>query len=284
MRKRALGKGLEALIPTKEKEVFHEGYRMILIKDIKPNPYQPRAKIEEKEVEDLIASIKEKGVIEPIVVKRKENHFVLAAGERRLKAAEFAGMTEIPAIIRDLTDQELLEIGLIENLHRKDLNPIEEALAYEQLNKNFGLTHEQISQLVSKDRTTITNTLRLLSLPKKIKEYLRAGKLSEGHARVLLSIEDEIKMLQIAERIVREELSVRATEQLLKKLQRLPRIAPGPEKEPNLLILEDELSKILHTKVTVNWKKNQGSIMIHCFSLEDFNRIYDLLKKMKRGT
>ena len=281
MRKRALGKGLEALIPAKNKAVFQEGYRMVSIQDIKPNPYQPRAKIQESEIKDLILSIKEKGVIEPLIVRREDEKFVLAAGERRLRAAQLAGLKEVPVVIRDLTNQELLEIGLIENLHRKDLDPIEEANAYDELNKKFGLTHDQIAALVGKDRSTITNTLRLLTLPKKIRNYLRSGKLSQGHARTLLSIEDEIKMLQIAERIVKEEVSVRAAEALVKRLQRKPRILPGPEKSANLLILEDELSKLLHTKVTIDWKKNKGSITIHCFSLEDFTRIYEILKKGK---
>jgi ParB family chromosome partitioning protein len=281
MRKRALGKGLEALIPAKDKAVFQEGYRMVSIQDIKPNPYQPRAKIQESEIKDLILSIKEKGVIEPLIVRREDEKFVLAAGERRLRAAQLAGLKEVPVVIRDLTNQELLEIGLIENLHRKDLDPIEEANAYDELNKKFGLTHDQIAALVGKDRSTITNTLRLLTLPKKIRNYLRSGKLSQGHARTLLSIEDEIKMLQIAERIVKEEVSVRAAEALVKRLQRKPRILPGPEKSANLLILEDELSKLLHTKVTIDWKKNKGSITIHCFSLEDFTRIYEVLKKGK---
>ena len=282
MRKRALGKGLEALIPAKDKAVFQEGYRMVSILDIKPNPYQPRAKIQESEIKDLILSIKEKGVIEPLIVRREDEKFVLAAGERRLRAAQLAGLKEVPVVIRDLTNQELLEIGLIENLHRKDLDPIEEANAYDELNKKFGLTHDQIAALVGKDRSTITNTLRLLTLPKKIRNYLRIGKLSQGHARTLLSIEDEIKMLQIAERIVKEEVSVRAAEALVKRLQRKPRILPGPEKSANLLILEDELSKLLHTKVTIDWKKNKGSITIHCFSLEDFTRIYEILKKGKK--
>jgi len=282
MRKRALGKGLEALIPVKDKGVFQEGYRMIPIKDINPNPYQPRAKIEESEVKDLILSIKKKGVIEPLIVKRVDKKFVLAAGERRLRAAQFAGLKEVPVVIRDLTNQELLEIGLIENLHRKDLNPIEEAYAYDELNKKFGLTHDQIASLVGKDRSTITNTLRLLTLPKKLVGYLRSGKLNQGHARALLSIGDEIRMLHIAECIVKEERSVRATEALVKRLQRKPRIVPGPEKSANLLILEDELSKLLHTKVMIDWKRNKGSITIHCFSLEDFTRIYEILKKGKK--
>jgi ParB family chromosome partitioning protein len=282
MRKRALGKGLEALIPTKEKEIFQEGYRFIRIKDIKPNPYQPRAKIEESEIKELVASVKEKGIIEPLIVKRKNNQFILAAGERRLRAAQVAGLDEVPAIIRDLTDQELLEIGLIENLHREDLNPIEEARGYEQLNRDFGLTHEQIAQLVGKDRSTITNTLRLLSLPKKVKDYLQTGKLNSGHCRALLSLNNEIEILELGERIVREDLSVRQAENVVKRLQKRTRILPGPEKEPNLLILEDELSKLLHTKISIDWKKNRGTITIYCSSLEDFNRIYDILRKGRK--
>jgi len=283
MRKRALGKGLEALIPTKDDRALQEGYRMIPIQDIKPNPYQPRAKIEESDIKDLISSIKEKGIIEPLIVKRTGNTFVLAAGERRLRAARFAGLKEVPVVTKDLTDQELLEIGLIENLHRKDLNPIEEALAYEELHTKFDLTHDRIAQLVGKDRSTITNALRLLNLPEKIKRFLRNGKLNQGHARALLVLEDELRMVQIAERIVEEQLSVRVTEALLKRLQRRPKIVPGPEKEPNLLILEDELSKLLHTRVIIEWKRNKGTITIHYYSLEDFTRIHDILKKGKKA-
>jgi ParB family chromosome partitioning protein len=283
MRKRALGKGLEALIPTKDDGMFQEGYRMISIQAVKPNPHQPRAKIEESDIKDLISSIKEKGIIEPLIVKRTGNTFVLAAGERRFRAAQFAGLKEVPVLIKDLTDQELLEIGLIENLHRKDLNPIEEALAYEELHTKFDLTHDRIAQLVGKDRSTITNALRLLNLPEKIKRFLRNGKLNQGHARALLVLEDELRMVQIAERIVEEQLSVRVTEALLKRLQRRPRIVPGPEKEPNLLILEDELSKLLHTRVIIEWKRNKGTITIHYYSLEDFTRIHDILKKGKKA-
>lgn len=282
MRKRALGKGLEALIPTKDDGMLQEGYRMIPIQDIKPNPHQPRAKIEESDIQDLISSIKEKGIIEPLIVKRTGNTFVLAAGERRFRAAQFAGLKEVPVLIKDLTDQELLEIGLIENLHRKDLNPIEEALAYEELHTKFDLTHDRIAQLVGKDRSTITNALRLLNLPEKVKRFLRNGKLNQGHARALLVLEDEMRIVQIAERIVEEQLSVRVTEALLKRLQRRPRIVPGPEKEPNLLILEDELSKLLHTRVIIEWKRNKGTITIHYYSLEDFTRIHDILKKGKK--
>jgi ParB family chromosome partitioning protein len=279
MRKRALGKGLEALIPVKEKEVFQEGYRLVAIEAVKRNPYQPRAKIDASEIKDLVSSIKEKGVIEPIVVKRSNDHFILAAGERRLKAARAAGLKEIPAIIRDLNDQELLEIGLIENLQRRDLNPIEEAMAYEQLNKKFDLTHDRIAELVGKDRSTITNAVRLLTLPKRIVEYLRLGKLNAGHARAILSLDGEVKRLEVAERIVREGLSVRQAEMLVRKLGRKPRIIPAKVKEPNIVMLEEELSKILRAKVTIDWKKNRGSIVIHCYNLDDFNRLYDILKR-----
>ena len=283
MRKRALGKGLEALIPVKEKEVFQEGYRLIPVDLVKRNPFQPRAKIEEADIKDLISSIKEKGVIEPIVVKRSNDQFVLAAGERRLKAARLAGLKKIPAIIRDLSEQELLEIGLIENLQRKDLNPIEEAQAYDQLNKNFGLTHDRIALLVGKDRSTVTNALRLLALPKRVVEYLRGGKMNAGHARALLALDDEIKILQVADRIVRDKLSVRQAEALVKKMRQKPRIVPAKEKEPNIVMLEDELSKLLSAKVSIEWKKNKGSIMIHCHGVDDFNRIYDILKKIRQS-
>lgn len=282
MRKKALGRGIEALISHTEKDTLKEGYKLIRLSDIRPNPYQPRARIEEADVEDLIASIKEKGVLEPVIVKKQQDHFILAAGERRFRAAQYAGLSEIPAVIKDLTDQELLEIGLIENLHRQDLNPLEEATAYDQLHRKFGLTHEEIARITSRNRSTITNTLRILSLPEKVKAYLREGLLNEGHARALLSLDSEIKIVQAAERIVRDGLSVRAAEKVIQKTFKRPVIRPIREKEPNLLILEDELSKILHTKVTIVWKRNHGSITIECLSLEDFNRVYDVLKRGKR--
>ncbi|MGQ9534831.1 MAG: ParB/RepB/Spo0J family partition protein [bacterium] len=282
MRKRALGRGIEALISQDEKVVVQEGFRMLPITDIKPNPYQPREKITEESIKDLVNSIRQKGIIEPIIVKKWNNQYILAAGERRFQAAKLAGLKEVPAIVRDLSEQELLEIGLIENLHREDLNPIEEALAYEQLNKKFNLTHEQIAQLVGKERSTITNGLRLLTLPEKIKEYLKKNQIKEGHARAILSLNNEIIMLQVADRIVQENLSVRDTERLIKRLAKMPKIRPGKEKEPNLLILEDELSKILKTRVSVEWKRNKGRITIHCLSLEDFNRIYEFLRKIKK--
>uniref|UniRef100_A0A7C4TI43 ParB/RepB/Spo0J family partition protein n=1 Tax=candidate division WOR-3 bacterium TaxID=2052148 RepID=A0A7C4TI43_UNCW3 len=283
MRKKALGKGIEALISQEERSIVKEGFRMIPIIEIKPNPYQPRENIPEEELMGLVNSIREKGIIEPIIVKRMDNQFILAAGERRLRAAKIAGLTQVPAIIKELTDKELLEIGLIENLHRADLNPIEEATAYQQLNQKFGLTHEEISKLVGKDRSTITNTLRLLTLPPKVQEYLRKKQIDEGHARAILSLNDEFKMVQVAEKIVQEGLSVRAVEKLIKKLSKKIVIRPGREKEPNLLILEEELSKLLRTRVTLEWKKNKGTITIHCLSLEDFNRIYDMLREKKKG-
>ncbi|MCK4940668.1 ParB/RepB/Spo0J family partition protein [candidate division WOR-3 bacterium] len=283
MRKRALGRGLESLIPVKEKEVFQEGYRMIPVDAIKRNPYQPRAKIEESDIKDLILSIKDKGVIEPIVVKRSNDHFVLAAGERRLQAARVAGLKEIPAIIRDMNDQELLEVGLIENLQRKDLNPVEEALAYDKLNKHFKLTHDRIALLVGKDRSTVTNSLRLLILPKRVVDYLRSGKINAGHARALLALGDELKILQIADHIVQDGLSVRQAELLVRKMGQKPRIVPAKEKEPNIVMLEDELSKLLQTRVSIEWKKNRGSITIHCHSVDDFNRIYEVLRRIRKS-
>jgi ParB family chromosome partitioning protein len=282
MRRRALGRGLEALIPSQRKGDFAEGYRLVPAKDIKPNPLQPRAKIEDAEIQDLIASIKEKGIIEPLIVKRTGKTYVLAAGERRLQAARRAGLKEVPVIIRDLSEQELLEIGLIENLHRKDLNPIEEAAAYDELNQKYKLTHDQIARLVGKERSTVTNAVRLLNLPEKVKKHIRSGTLDQGHARALLSLDDDMKIVQVADKIVKEGLTVRATENLIKRLRKRPRILPQKDKSANLIVLEDELSKLLHTKVTLDWKKNRGTVTIHCYSLEDFDRIYKILKQGKK--
>lgn len=283
MRKRALGRGLDALIPTREKEVFQEGYRLIPVSAIKPNPYQPRAQIDESELTDLVASIKDKGIIEPVVVKRSGDGFVLAAGERRLSAARIAGLKEVPAIIRDMSDQDLLETALIENLLRQNLNPVEEAQAYERLIKKFNLTHDRIAVLVGKDRSTVTNALRLLTLPRRIVDYLRRGRLNAGHARALLALTDEMQMIQVAERIVQEDLSVRQTEAMVKRQGRRPRITLAKTKEPNIVMLEEELSKLFRTRVTIDWKKNKGSIQIHCVSVNDFNRIYENLKKLHRS-
>ncbi len=270
------------MIPDRDKESLNEGYRMVSVADIQPNPYQPRADLGERELKDLVASIKEKGIIEPLIVRRAGKSFMLAAGERRLRAAQAAGLSEVPVVIRDLTDRELLEIGLIENLHRQDLNPVEEAFAYDELNRKFGLTHERIAQLVGKERSSVTNTMRLLALPEKIKNYLRQRLLNEGHARVLLSVSDETIRLEAADRIVRDEISVRAAESLVKKLLRRPRIVPGKDKSANLLMLEDELAKLLQTRVSIEWKKNKGTITIHCFNLDDFDRIYNLLNRSKK--
>lgn len=282
MRKKALGRGIDALIRSEEQELIREGFRYLPLTAIKPNPYQPRQSIKESDIKELAASIREKGVIEPIIVRRNNNEYILAAGERRFRAARLAGLTEIPAVIREMTDAELLEIGLVENLNRQDLNPLEQAAGFDELHRKFELTHEQIARLVGRDRSTITNALRLLSLPEKVKEYIRDGRLTEGHARTLLTINNEIKLIQVAERIVRDGLSVRAAENLVKKLQHKPVIRPGREKEANLMILEDELSKLLHTKIEISWKKNRGAITIHCYSLEDFNRIYETLRKFKK--
>jgi ParB family chromosome partitioning protein len=264
MRKRALGKGIEALIPGHDDKPLYEGYSLVSVHDITPNPYQPRIKITEEDVRGLIT-------------------YILAAGERRFRAAQIAGFKEVPVVIRDLTDQELLEIGIIENLHRKDLNPVEEARAYTDLHTKFGMTHDRIAQLVGKDRSTVTNVMRIMGLPDRVRQYLAAGKLSSGHARALLSIKDEAAMIHVAERIIKEDLSVRAAETLISRLQTKSRILPGPQKEANLLILEDELSKLLNTKVTIEWKRNRGTVTIHYYSLDDFTRIHEILKRGKKA-
>lgn len=265
MKRKALGRGLEALLPTaEEKNLIH----YLPLSKIKPNPYQPRGDFKENEIEELANSIKEKGLIQPIVVCKSGDEFILISGERRLRAVQKLGWEKIPAIIKDIKEEgELLLIALIENIQREDLNPIEKAIAYENLQKNFSLTQEEIAKVIGKSRVAIANTLRLLNLPEKIKEMLKEGILQEGHARALLSLKDEKEMLKMAERIKREELTVRAVE---KKVQK-------KEKDPITKDAEEKLSGALHTKVLIERRKKGGFLKIFFKDEEELIRLYEEL-------
>jgi ParB family chromosome partitioning protein len=266
MKRKALGRGLDALLPsTDEKSTIH----YLPISQIKPNPYQPRGEFRENEIEELAESIKEKGLIQPIVVSKAEDGFVLISGERRLRAVQSLGWEKVPAIIKDIKEEgEFLLIALIENIQREDLNPIEKAVAYENLQKNFSLTQEEISKIIGKSRAQIANTLRLLKLPEKIKEMLKEGILQEGHARALLSLKDEKEMLKLAEKIKREELTVRAVE---KKVQK-------KEKDPITKDAEEKLTEALHTKVLIERRRRGGFLKIFFKDEEELIRLYDFLR------
>jgi len=282
MERRALGKGLSALIVEKEPEKFEKEEKIVYLKlgQIKANPFQPRKDFDTESLEELVQSVKEKGIIQPILVRRKGDNYELIAGERRLRAAGVLNMSEVPAIIRDVQDEDSLELALIENIQRQNLNPIEQARAYQYLLDKFHLTQERISEILGKARVTITNTLRLLNLPQEIQEEIRAGRISFAHGRALLEIEDANQQRRLVQQVIKEGLSVRELENLIKSSR--PR---GPKRkigsgirEPQVALMEEELQHSLATKVRISKRKKRGHILIEFYSQEDLERIVNKLK------
>ncbi len=296
--KRGLGRGLDNLIPTEEvtpaqaaekqktgvKEVIKKVEQTLNINRIEPNKSQPRKRFDEDALEELADSIKQFGVIEPLVVAKRKGYYELIAGERRWRAARMAGLKEVPVVIKDYTDQQIVEIALIENIQREDLNPIEEAMAYERLIKEFNLKQDEVAERVSKSRTTITNALRLLKLTDKVQQMLVDDMLTTGHVRALISIEDEELQYDTAMMIFDKKLSVRDTEAYVKKLLsgKLKKKEDVAVTEENLDFLykdiEEKLKGILGTKATIKSKnKNKGKIEIEYYSQEDLDRIVQML-------
>jgi len=270
--KRRLGRGLSALIPDADEE---DGVREVELGLIKPNPYQPRTEFDDQKLEELARSIEEHGVIQPIIVRKKDDGYELVAGERRWRAAKKAGIRKIPAIVKEYSDGQMLEIALLENLQREDLNPIEEATAYKQLIEDLGITQEALSKRIGKSRSVIANSIRLLNLPEEIQELLAKGKITTGHARALLSLDDEKEQKQMAQKILEKDLTVREIERLVKK----PKKQNKRKEETNPLIthLEDRLKQFFGTKVKVRSGKNKGKIEIEYYSEEDLERILELV-------
>ncbi|GBD39187.1 Chromosome-partitioning protein Spo0J [bacterium HR37] len=281
MKRVILGKGLDALIPTEKQE---HGVVFINISQIKPNSYQPRKDFDEKGIEELAASIQEKGIIQPLIVRRlEENNYEIIAGERRWRAAQKAGLVKIPVIVKDVSDREALELALVENLQRQDLNPIEEATAYEQLIEEFGLTHEEISKRIGKDRSTITNQLRLLKLPEEVKQALISGEITAGHARALLSIQSTSKIKEILEIIKREKLSVRRTEALINNIsKKTEKTKVTEEVNPYIHNIAETLKKALGTQVKLIDKNGKGKIEIEYYSHMELERILELITGNKQ--
>lgn len=278
-KKFGLGKGLEALIPEID-ENNKDSISKIPMNLIRPNEEQPRKNFDEEKILQLANSIKEHGVIQPIVLKKEEEYYVIVAGERRWRAAKVAQIKEIPAIIMDLTENQVLEISLIENIQREDLNPIEEALAYRKLIEEFKLTQETLAERVGKSRVAITNTMRLLNLDKRVHDYLIDGVITEGHGRALLSVTDKDKQYELAQYIIDNQLNVRDTEKLIKNLDIKKNSNSSRKKTVNPYItdIENRLETQFGTKVIINDKKNKGKIQIEYYSAEDLERILDLLK------
>jgi ParB family chromosome partitioning protein len=277
MERKALGRGISALIP--EKENSHEE-KIIYVQPelINPNPFQPREDFDRQGIEELSQSIKEKGVIQPLLVRRKGNYYELIAGERRLRACNLLGIKEIPIIVKDVEDRDSLELALIENIQRQDLNPIEEAHAYQYLIEKFQVTQEKISAVLGKARVTITNTLRLLKLPQEIQAEVKKGRLSFAHGRALLEVVDENLQRKLAQEVIAKDLSVRELENLIKmKRPRMKRRMGQATRDPLAMTLEEELQQILGTKVRISKRKKRGHILIEFYSPEDLERIVGII-------
>lgn len=288
-----LGKGIGALIPSGEKDavdVFFSSeqkttllpvpgaaFASIPVEQIQPNPQQPRDVFEPEAFQELVHSVKEFGVLQPIVVRSAGDGFQLIMGERRWRASKEAGLAEIPAIIRETSDENLLRDALLENLHRSDLNPLEEAAAYKQLLEDFGITQEQLADKLGRSRPQITNTLRLMKLPVMVQEKLVSGVLSSGHARALLSIENESQVIELANKVIKQGLSVRALEELIsvnKGKKPKAKITPGSTGGA-LTELEERLAERLNTSVSIKLGKKRGQLVIDFANFADLKRLID---------
>lgn len=285
--KRALGKGLSALLPTRAAAAAPApepgpttGPLRLPIDQIEPNPVQPRSDFQGDRLKELAQSIRENGIIQPLVVRRHGDSFQLVAGERRWRAARMAGLSHVPVVVQDFAEERLMEIALIENIQREDLNPIEVAHAFDRLHKQFKLSHEQIAQRTGKDRTTITNLLRLLKLPGDIQLLLAERRLSTGHARAILGLENPEDQIQVAGRITSEGLSVRQVERLVQRMNepREPKLADEADLDPNIKAAVQEMERILGTRVRIVPKSDQrGRIEIEYYSVEELTRIYECI-------
>lgn len=277
--KRGLGKGLGALIPEGE-ETDQNSIIEIKITDIEANDKQPRRAFDDETLMDLADSIKEHGVVQPIIVRKLGSGYQIIAGERRWRASRLAGKKTIPAIVKECSNLEVMELALIENLQREDLNSIEEAMAYKSLIEEYNMTQEEISKKIGKSRPAIANSLRILQLPEEIKNMIAEGKISQGHARALLSISGEKKQMETAEKIIANQLNVRQIEKMAKDIKHKKKKDVLPDAfQIEINQLEERLKTALGTKVTIHHKKNKGRIEIEYYSNEELDRIIDIMEK-----
>lgn len=285
-----LGKGLDSLIPEGKTVIAEKddkkGEQIVKLSKIEPNREQPRKRFSEKELQELADSIKQFGVLQPLLVKKNGDYYEIIAGERRWRAAKLAGLKEVPVVVREYTEKEIVEIALIENIQRENLNPIEEALAYSRLMTEFNMKQEELAERVAKNRSTISNAIRLLKLNSKIQELIIEGKLSSGHARALIDLEDENLKYELALRIVEEQLSVRDIERIVKAMKENKQ--PREKKPlPNAFIyqdLEEKMVRIMGTKVNIKQKANgKGKIEIEYYSDKELEHIFDLLMTIEKN-
>ena len=282
MRKGGLGKGLDALIPSGFPSQTEGSTAFVPIEQIIPNPRQPRHSLDENNLRELADSIREHGILQPLIVTydQQGSQYTLIAGERRWRAAKLAGLETVPVLVRQVTEQQLLELALIENLQRSDLLPLETAEAYRNLHEDFGLTHEEIAARVGKSRVAVTNTIRLLNLPETIRQSLAEQKISEGHARALLALNSTVAQISVLRTILEKDLTVRQTEDLVRKMGGT-RSAPANPKtvDPEIESLEERLRASLGTRVILRHGKKGGSLTIHYYSDEELNALVALIIK-----
>lgn len=296
MKRKALGKGLSSLIPeapkrkpaqqTSPAQPVTDGLQQLDIDKIWPNRAQPREQFDQERLDELAESLKTHGVLQPVIVRPSDGGtFELIAGERRWRAAQIAGLLKIPAVIREVTDDKLLELALIENLQRADLNPIEEATAYQALINDLGLSQQEAAERVGKQRATVANALRLLNLPVEVQALVQGGELTAGHAKSLAGVTDTRAQIELAKRIVAEGLSVRAVEQLVRRSEpsRKKAVAASDQRDPNVVAAEETLQSAMGTKVRIaQGRTGAGRLELHFYSAEELDRIYDLVLKAAR--
>lgn len=280
-RKRGLGRGLSALIPGDADGSQDEtGILTISVKEIRPNPHQPRSTMDEDKLQELAASIREHGLIQPLIVTKAEDGYVLIAGERRWRASQLAGLTAVSVIVKETTPQEMLELAIIENIQRADLNALEEAYAYRQLMDDFGLTQEEVAQRVGKGRSTVANLVRLIGLPDVIQQAVIDGRLSGAHARALLPLPTPEAQIAAMNQVIKLDLSVRQTETLVKNLLQDEKPRPRPKKTlpPELLHVQTQFEHVLGTRVNIEAGGKQGGrVIIHYYSDEELQALYDAI-------
>lgn len=290
VKRTGLGKGLDSMIPpkatskeAKEKvsNVSKTGETILKINEVEPNKKQPRKFFNEEALKELSDSIKQHGIVQPLVVAKQKDYYEIIAGERRWRAAKMAGLKEVPVVIKDYSPQEIMEVALIENIQREDLNPVEEAKAYQNLIKEYNLKQEEVAERVSKSRSAITNSLRLLKLNERVLDFLIQETISSGHARALLALEDPEKQVSVAEKIAKEHLSVRDTEKLVKNINQPVKKAPKKELKNDFVYkdMEEQLKQKIGTKVKINRKsENKGKIEIEYYSQDDLEKIVAYFK------
>ena len=301
VKKKGLGKGLDSLIPdnksmksvtsektveSKEDEAAKSGVQVMKINEVEPNRDQPRKNFDEDALLELSDSIKQFGVLQPLLVRKRKDYYEIIAGERRWRAAKIAGVKEVPVIVKEYTDQEILEIGLIENIQRENLNPIEEAIAFKRLLEEFNLKQDEVAERVSKSRTAVTNSMRLLKLSDKVQQMIIDDMISTGHARALLAIDDPELQYTLANKIFDEKLSVRETEKLVKEIKN-PKKPKEKKVMENAFIyqdLEEKMKGVFGTKVSIASKgKGKGKIEIEYYSDDELEHLFDMMMSIKRG-